>query len=111
VEAVESLVTEVARETPEGQAWPATLAAPAEHDAPQPTVAPESLDPGRRRVREAILLVASGAARRVVLAGEPLEDEVIDHARRLALEAGVRVKLLSRADAAGHDLAIEEIRT
>jgi hypothetical protein len=62
-------------------------------------------------VREAILMVASGAAARVVLAGRPVSIGVVDRARRLALEAGVRVIILPRNDAVGHDLAIEQIRS
>jgi hypothetical protein len=62
-----------------------------------------------RIVREAIALVASGGARRVVIAGLRFGDEVVDPARTAALEAGLRVRSLSRTTGAGIDLAIEAI--
>jgi hypothetical protein len=63
-----------------------------------------------RIVRDAIALVASGAARRVVIAGLRFGDEVIDPARGAALEVGLRIRALGRADESGIDLAIEPIQ-
>jgi hypothetical protein len=60
-------------------------------------------------VREAIAMVASGMSRRVVLAGISRGDEILDVARRLGLESGVRVNRLSKLEAAGADLAVEPI--
>jgi hypothetical protein len=60
-------------------------------------------------VREAIAMVASGASRRVVLAGISQGNEILDAACRLALESGVRVNRLAQAEAKGADLAVEPI--
>lgn len=62
-----------------------------------------------RIVREAIALVASGGAQRVVIAGLRFGEDVIDPARRGALEAGLRVRALGRSGGEGIDLAIEAI--
>jgi len=63
-----------------------------------------------RLVREAIALVASGGAKRVVIAGLRFADEVIDPAEGAAHEIGLRVRALSRAVDEGIDLAIEPIQ-
>lgn len=63
-----------------------------------------------RIVREAIALVASGGARRVVIAGLRFGDDVIDPARGAALEVGLRIRALGRASDDGIDLAIEPIQ-
>lgn len=60
-------------------------------------------------VREAIALVASGASRRVVVAGISRGDEILDVARRIGLESGVRVSRLSQKENPGADLAVEPI--
>lgn len=62
-----------------------------------------------RLVREAILLVATGAAPRVMVAGLARGEEVLERCRRPALEAGVR--LLARATAHGDrfDVVVEVI--
>ena len=81
--------------------------------APHLGVAPPmSFDPvagEERLVREAILLVAAGAAPRVMVAGLARGEEVLDRCRRPALEAGVR--LLARATARGDrfDVVVEAI--
>ena len=62
-----------------------------------------------RIVREAIALVASGGARRVVIAGLRFGDEVIDPAQGAALEVGLRIQALGRTADDGIDLAIEPI--
>ena len=54
-------------------------------------------------------MVASGAAPRVVIAGLHHGVTVIDPARRLALEAGVRLQA-RRMDGDGMELAVEPIR-
>jgi hypothetical protein len=74
---------------------------------------PRAFDPvagEERLVREAILLVATGAAPRVMVAGLAHGELVLDRCRRLALEAGVR--LLARATARGDrfDVVVEAIR-
>jgi hypothetical protein len=63
-----------------------------------------------RMVREAIAMVASGASSRVVIAGISQGNAILDVARRLALESGVRVNRLAQAEAKGTDLAVEPIR-
>lgn len=59
--------------------------------------------------REAIALVASGVSPRVVVAGIQHGEQIIDSARRIALESGVRVKPLPQAGNAGSDLVVEPI--
>jgi hypothetical protein len=68
------------------------------------------LDRETRIVRDAIALVASGGAQRVVIAGLRFGGDVIDPARGAALEVGLRVRALARAADNGIDLAIEPIR-
>jgi hypothetical protein len=73
-------------------------------------VVPATLEQEMRLIREAIAMVASGAAPRVVLAGISFGETLLDSGRRLALDAGVRLVPLWRADEAGADLAVERIR-
>jgi hypothetical protein len=68
---------------------------------------PATLDHEMRLIREAIAMVARGRAPRVVLAGITFGETLLDPARRLALEAGVRLVPLWRADEAGADIAVE----
>lgn len=70
---------------------------------------PATLEREMRLIREAIAMVASGRAPRVVLAGIHFGETLFDPARRLALEAGVRLVPLWRADEAGADIAVERI--
>jgi hypothetical protein len=58
-------------------------------------------------VRSAIDLVASGASRRVVLAGLHFAQELIRPARRMALGTGTRIVSLWNTDESGGDLAVE----
>ncbi|HZC33624.1 MAG TPA: hypothetical protein VE640_10095 [Candidatus Bathyarchaeia archaeon] len=58
-------------------------------------------------VREAIALVASGASRRVIVAGLRLGHQLLDPGRRVAIQAGVRLVPLWDANGAGVDIAIE----
>jgi hypothetical protein len=60
-------------------------------------------------VREAIALVASGVSPRVVVAGISRGDEILEVARRIGLESGVRVNRLSQRENTGADLAVEPI--
>jgi hypothetical protein len=73
-------------------------------------VVPATLEHEMRLIREAIAMVASGGAPRIILAGLNFSETLLDPARRLALEAGVRLVPLWRADEAGADIAIERIR-
>ena len=73
-------------------------------------VVPAGFDREFQLVREAIVMVASGGSRRVVLAGIRLGDRLFVPGSRLALEAGVRLARLETADGAGVDLAVESIR-
>ena len=59
--------------------------------------------------REAIAMVASGASRRVVVAGIRYGDVILDSARRFALESGVRVNPIWREEGGGADLVVEPI--
>jgi hypothetical protein len=63
-----------------------------------------------RLVREAIDMVASGGSRRVILAGIGFGDSLLDPARRLALEAGVRVLPVRHEGDGGVDISVERIR-
>jgi hypothetical protein len=60
-------------------------------------------------IRDAIALVASGGSPRVVIAGLRLGETLLDPARRIALEAGVRLVPLWSGDEAGVDVAVERI--
>ena len=60
-------------------------------------------------VRDAIAMVASGGSRRVVVGGLSFGETLLDHARGLATEAGVRLVPLWMPDDAGADIAIERI--
>jgi hypothetical protein len=59
--------------------------------------------------REAIAMVASGATRRVVIAGIRHGEEILDSARRLALASGVRVNPIRQMDRDAADLVVEPI--
>jgi len=58
-------------------------------------------------VRSAIAMVAAGGARRVVVAGLHFGDQLVEPARRMALQAGVRVVPLWPLDERGVDIAVE----
>lgn len=73
-------------------------------------VVPRTLELEMQLIREAIAMVASGASKRVVVAGIQFGDTLLDSGRRLALEAGVRLVPLWKADDAGTDIAVEWIR-
>ena len=60
-------------------------------------------------VREAIDMVASGGAPRVVVGGLQFGEALLEPARELASAAGVRVVPLWMPDDTGADIAIERI--
>jgi hypothetical protein len=71
---------------------------------------PDTLEQEMQLIREAIAMVASGVSPRVVVASIRFGEALLDPARRLALEAGVRLVPLWRAEEAGADIAVERIR-
>jgi len=62
-----------------------------------------------RMAREAIALVASGASPRVVIAGIRYGDAILESARRLGLDSGVRVNPIRDPQRHGADLVVEPI--
>ena len=72
-------------------------------------VVPATLEFEMGLIREAIAMVAWGAAPRVA-ARIRFGETLLDPGRRLALEAGVRLVPLWPADEAGADSAVERIR-
>lgn len=60
-------------------------------------------------VREAIAFVAAGGSRRVIVAGIRYGDTVLDVARQMAIEAGVRVNPIRKASHDGADIVVEPI--
>ena len=62
-----------------------------------------------RLVREAIAMVALGASPRVVVAGIRYGEGLLVAARRMALEAGVRVNPLWKDDHSAADIVVEPI--
>jgi hypothetical protein len=79
---------------------------------PRP-ISQRALARGRERelrlAQEAIAMVACGATRRVVIAGIRHGDDILDSARRIGLESGVRVNPLRQLDNDAADLVIEPI--
>jgi hypothetical protein len=78
--------------------------------ATPPPDAPEPWRGEERLVREAILLVAANGAPRVLVAGIAQGEVVLDHLRRPALEAGVRLLARATADGDRVDVVVEAIR-
>ena len=62
-----------------------------------------------RMAREAIAMVASGVSPRVVIAGIRYGDEILESARRLGLDAGVRVNTIRQQQRQAADLVVEPI--
>ncbi len=62
-----------------------------------------------RLVREAILMVASHGAPRVLVAGLTFGEQILDDCRRSALEAGVRVRTRPTASEDRLDLVVEAV--
>ncbi len=74
---------------------------------------PATAEPWRgeeRLVREAILLVASRGAPRVLVAGLTWGEQVLDACRRPALEAGARLHARPTANPERLDVLVEAIR-
>ena len=76
-------------------------------NAPANDLAPAILEREMQLVREAIAMVAAGAAPRVTVAGIRFGDNILEPARAWALEAGVRITPLWRTDESGVDIAVE----
>lgn len=68
---------------------------------------PRTLDQEFELVRDAIAMVASGAAPRVTVASLHFGEELLEAGRRLAAASGVRIVPLWTADEAGADIAVE----
>jgi hypothetical protein len=62
-----------------------------------------------RLVTDAISMVAGGASPRVTVAGLSLSDQVLEPARRLARQAGVRIVPQWSADESGVDITVERV--
>jgi hypothetical protein len=60
-------------------------------------------------VRSAIAMVASGGSPRVSLGGLQFGEQLIETARALALQAGVRIVPIWSSDECGADLRVERI--
>jgi hypothetical protein len=60
-------------------------------------------------IGSAVAMVASGGAPRVQLASLRFAEQLLRPARRMALQAGVRIVPLWHADEAGVDIAVERI--
>jgi len=60
-------------------------------------------------IREAIAMVAGGGSPRVIVAGLRLGDALLPSARRMAIEAGVRIVPLWPADETGIDISVERL--
>ena len=71
--------------------------------------AARTLEQEMRLVRNAIDMVASGASRRVVVASLQFGEKLVEPARGLAAEAGVRIVPLWTTDESGADIAVERI--
>ena len=79
-----------------------------------PGHAPETPTPSawigeERLVREAILMVASHGAPRVLVAGLTFGEQILDDCRRSALSAGVRVRVRPTSSEDRLDLVIEAV--
>lgn len=75
---------------------------------PPPTLA-QAWAGEEQLVREAILMVASHGAPRVLVAGLTFGEQILDRCRRSALEAGVRVRVRPTASGDRLDLVIEAV--
>ena len=73
------------------------------------STAGRTLDQELQLVYEAIAMVASGGAPRVIVGGLTFGEALLEPARALADDAGVRVVPLWMPDDAGADIAVERI--
>jgi hypothetical protein len=76
-------------------------------ESPANDLAPAVLEREMQLVREAIEMVATGAAPRVTVAGIRFGDNILEPAREWAVAAGVRIAPLWRTDEQGVDIAVE----
>lgn len=60
--------------------------------------------------RDAIVMVSTGASPRVIVAGIRFGAAIMDDVRRLALNAGVRVRSIEREAGTGPDLLVERVQ-
>lgn len=72
-------------------------------------VVPATLEHEIELIRDAIAMVAAGASPRVVVANIRFGETLLDLARSLALQAGVRLVPLWRTDESGADISVERI--
>jgi hypothetical protein len=77
---------------------------------PAPLAPPDPAAGEERLVREAILLVATGAAPRVLVAGIAYGELVLDRCRQVALEQGTRLQACPTARTDRLDVLVEAIR-
>jgi hypothetical protein len=70
---------------------------------------PTSVERAMQMLREAIALVASGGASRVIVASIPACERIVEPGTELALAAGVRLRPLGRAVGDEVDLAVESV--
>ena len=68
-----------------------------------------TLDQELALVREAVAMVAAGASPRVIVGGLRFGEQLLEPARGLAAEQGVRIVPLWMPDDAGVDIAVERI--
>ncbi len=76
---------------------------------PPPPAAVQAWAGEERLVREAILMVASNGAPRVLVAGLTFGEQVLDACRRSALEAGVRIRVRPTSSDDRLDLVVEAV--
>ena len=77
-------------------------------DTPDSEIAIKNqVDRELRLVTDAIAMVAGGGSPRVTVAGLALGDAMLEPARRLAREAGVRIVPHWMADESGVDITVE----
>jgi len=69
----------------------------------------QQVDRELRLVTDAIAMVAGGRSSRVTVAGLALGDAVLEPARRLARQAGVRIVPEWTADEEGVDITVERL--
>jgi hypothetical protein len=76
---------------------------------PPPPAAVQPWVGEERLVREAILMVASRGAPRVLVAGLTFGEQVLDRCRRSALEAGVRIRVRPASTEDRLDVIVEAV--
>ncbi len=76
---------------------------------PPPPAAMQAWAGEERLVREAILMVASHGAPRVLVAGLTFGEQILDGCRRSALEAGVRIRVRPTSTEDRVDVVVEAL--